>query len=293
MNALFLECAFIFLNWISIHYDKRKCDSIIDTLIFPDSNGFVAQIGTKLWTWWKRRLSIFYCHWVSDWICSQREWQYLAQVVSNLQNSKSVNSLFRDSPRRRKRLCLWCHRSSPPHQRMTKYSGGLKVCGNPAENSRANGTCPLMSGLFVSQKHSTYQSTVCKWHNPLLYVKNVVRCNLLKQKTFPLYDDLLSGIHWSTCLQCRGLYSFKHWLPFKKHWMQLESTNNECVCVKRVNTEKKESVRKHSGLYIFPRNALFKPSPGGSDNYKVEYKMKTEKDALRQENTEGLWVKSL
>lgn len=151
-----------------------------------------------------------------------------------------------------KRLCLWCHRSSPPHQRKRKYSGGLKVCDNPAENSQANGTCPLMSGLFVSQKHSTYQSTVCKWHNPLLYIENVVRCNLLKQKSFSLNDDLLSGIHWSTCLQCRALYSFKHWLSFKKHWLQLESTydgKNGRVCVKRAIREKKRAWES-SQVYI-------------------------------------------
>lgn len=82
-----------------------------------------------------------------------------------------------------------------------------------------------------------------------------------------------------------------------RSWSQHMMANNKCVWVKRViwkkKKKKKESVRKQPSLYIFPRNALFKPSPGGSDNYKVEYKKKTEKDALRQEKTEGLWVKSL
>lgn len=52
--------------------------------------------------------------------------------------------------------------------------------------------------------------------------------------------------------------------------------------------ERKEPEKATISKQVFPRNALFKPSPGGSDNYKVEYKIKTEKDTLRQENTEGL-----
>lgn len=62
-------------------------------------------------------------------------------------------------------------------------------------------------------------------------------------------------------------------------WNQHMMANSEHVCVKRAIREK-ESVRKQC---VFPRNALFKPLPEGSDNYKVEYKMKTEKDALKQE----------
>lgn len=50
---------------------------------------------------------------------------------------------------------------------------------------------------------------------------------------------------------------------------------------------RKEREKATISKQVFPRNALFKPSPGGSDNYKAEYKMKTEKDALRQEKTEG------
>jgi len=38
---------------------------------------------------------------------------------------------------------------------------------------------------------------------------------------------------------------------------------------------------------------LFKPSPGGSDNYKVEYTLNTEKETWRQEKAEVLRVKLL
>jgi len=122
---------------------------------------------------------------------------------------------------------LWCHRSSPPHQRKRMCSGGLRVCGSPAENYLANGTSPLMSGLFVSQKHSTYQSTVCKWHIPLLRLSSDANC---LNNFLPKWHNLLSGIHWNTCLQCRDLYSFKHWLSFKDSvgvniWWQIVSVS--------------------------------------------------------------------